>query len=275
LKISALGVFLAGAVVLSAPRLPAAMAAGQTAGPSAGAAVPVLVELFTSEGCSSCPPADRLLIDLLRTQPVAGALVIGLSEHVDYWNQLGWRDPFSDRLFSQRQSDYATAAKSNEIYTPQMIVDGGATFVGSDHVAALAAIARGAKAPKGPVSLGWASTSPRALTVSLSGATPGIGATVFLAIAEDGLSTSVRAGENSGHVLTHGAVTRRLTEIGRADRAGAFTRAGVPVDLDATWHTQSLHVVVFAAARDTRRVVAVGAIDVPPPGKAWSAAGQF
>src|SRR5580698_10921716 len=94
--------------------------------------VPVIVELFTSEGCSSCPAADRLLSRLEQTQPVAGAQVIAIEEHVDYWNQLGWNDPFSSPQYRARQNDYAVAFKANNIYTPQMVVNGQSAFVGSD-----------------------------------------------------------------------------------------------------------------------------------------------
>jgi hypothetical protein len=223
--------------------------------------VPVVVELFTSEGCSSCPPADRLLIELVKTQPVKDALIIGLSEHVDYWNQLGWKDPFSDHLFSQRQSQYAAAAGTTDIYTPQMVVDGHDSFVGSDRVKALAAIARAAATPKAPIVLGWTTTTaPRKLTVQMTGGAAAAGAVVIAAVVEDGLSVSVRRGENSGQTLQHSAVTRRLVEIGRADRMGTFTHAGVRLDLDPGWRISNLRLVVLAYAESRHQIVAAGTV---------------
>ena len=223
--------------------------------------VPVVVELFTSEGCSSCPPADRLLTELLDQQPVKNALIIGLSEHVDYWDHLGWKDPFSNHQFTERQSAYAAAGGTTDVYTPQMVVDGRESFVGSDRATALVAIARSAASPKAPVSVTWTSTSPHVLKVGVTGATPGMGA-VLLAVVEDELRTSVRAGENAGGLLRHSAVARRLTEIGRTDRNGAFTHEGVRVDLAGSWRKPALHVVVLVQAGGSRRIVA--AVSIQP-----------
>src|SRR5579863_10500351 len=117
------------------------------------ARTPVVVELFTSEGCSSCPPADALLQKLDQLQPVSGAELIVLSEHVDYWNDIGWRDPYSSHAYSERQSAYGTQFGLSSIYTPQMVVDGKFEFVGSDERRAITAAEKAAKADKISISL--------------------------------------------------------------------------------------------------------------------------
>jgi hypothetical protein len=117
------------------------------------APVPVLLELLTSEGCSSCPPADRLLEVLDQQQPVAGADLIVLSEHVDYWDHLGWRDPFSSTQYSSRQAEYTNRFNLNGVYTPQLVVDGRFGFVGSDGYEALSAIQEVIREQKIPIAI--------------------------------------------------------------------------------------------------------------------------
>ena len=115
--------------------------------PTSGQRTPVLVELFTSEGCSSCPPADKLLIQLKQNQPVAGAEVIALGQHVDYWNSIGWADRFSSPQFSARQQQYADRLNDGP-YTPQMVVDGTTSVVGNDSNEVSRTIARAAAKSK-------------------------------------------------------------------------------------------------------------------------------
>jgi hypothetical protein len=225
----------------------AATSAGPIARPSDARADPatVLLELFTSEGCSSCPPADQLLIDLVRTQPVAGVHIVALSEHVDYWNRLGWTDPFSSAQFTDRQTAYGRAL-GDEAYTPQAVIDGRAAVVGSSRAEVLAAIRAAAAHAKASIDLSWTPDLRIALVASPAAAN----ADVYLAITEDGLSSNVRRGENEGHQLAHDAVTRRLTRIGATSRQGSFSQT-VPIApmLDPSWRRNALRVVVFVQSK--------------------------
>lgn len=227
--------------------------------------MPVLVELFTSEGCSSCPPADELLMQLEQTQPVEGAEVIALSEHVDYWNHLGWADPYSSAEFSRRQNDYARALNSDEIYTPQMIVDGRAQFVGSSLSRAREAIDNASRDSKASVHLSLASedNGPASVTLavrvdgSLKGR-EGDSAEVLLAITESGLRSSVSRGENAGHRLSHTAVVRKLISLGSINSRGEAQFVAKPaIKIDRRWNRDSLKAVVFIQERASRRVLGV------------------
>lgn len=223
----------------------------------------VLVELFTSEGCSTCPPADRLLTDLDQNQPVNGVQVIALSEHVDYWNRLGWKDPFSSAQFSQRQADYARALGIGDFYTPQMIVDGRTEFVGSKRGTALEAVAKAALAPKANVSLAVKTLAANSITLTvqaenLPAISRGDKADVMLAITESSLMSKVTRGENSGRDLGHSAVTRKLIKIG--DVEGKTFNAEPGVRLETFWKRQQLKVIVFVQERSSRRVLGAAAI---------------
>src|SRR5271163_3752386 len=206
-------------------------AAGTKAGPNNDdtSRTPVLIELFTSEGCSSCPPADALLERLDRSQPARDADLIVLSEHVDYWNDIGWRDPYSSHEYSERQSAYASHFGLSSIYTPQMVVDGHFEFVGSDERRASQVIKEAAKASKVRVSISSGSSDGEATTVHVeAGPLPSSISTqsagVFLAIADNSDESQVSGGENAGRKLQHVAVLRKLTRIGAVDASSEFSR---------------------------------------------------
>lgn len=222
--------------------------------------VPVVVELFTSEGCSSCPPADSLLTKLVATQPVQGARVIALGEHVDYWDRLGWRDPFSSAAFTARQSDYARSLGSSDIYTPQMVVNGGAAVIGSDAAAAAGAIAKAAQdARRVKVEVAtldgvsppraWIRLEPR------DGSTFAADLDVVLAVTEDGLSTVVKRGENRGRTLQHTAVTRSLDRIASVGKGSPAWSTTHPLSVGADWKHEHLTIVAFVRDRTTHQIV--------------------
>jgi hypothetical protein len=205
----------------------------------------VLVELFTSEGCSTCPPADLLLQKLDRSQPVAGAELVVLSEHVDYWNSDGWKDPFSSHLFSERQDDYVRHFRIEGPYTPQMVVDGKAEFVGSDEQAALRAIGDAARAKKIPVELSEVRVSGGSVAAHVQAGPLAGQASVLLVLADDSDHSSVARGENAGRNLSHVAVVRSLTEVGNASASEAFSKY-VKVSLGSA-NRENLRVVAFVA----------------------------
>jgi hypothetical protein len=208
---------------------------------AAGPPRPVVLELFTSEGCSSCPPADRLLETLDRSQSVAGAPIIVLSEHVDYWNRLGWADPFSS-LFTARQQDYVARLHLDSAYTPQMVVDGRKDVVGSDERAVRAAIVQAQTQVKASIEL-KAQRAGTAADLEIDARGAGRGTKVYLAIAEDHARSKVTRGENSGRNLSHVAVVRSLLLAGKTDDQGTFVKhLTMPLN-DANAGT--LRVVVF------------------------------
>jgi len=235
-------------------------------GPSEEGRRPVVVELFTSEGCSSCPPADELLTRLERTQPIPSAEIIALSEHVDYWNDLGWADPFSSSAFSARQRAYAQAFRNDGVYTPQMVVDGQAEFVGSNLARARAAIEAAARAPKAAVTITRASTnggtvSFRVRVEGLPPASPSDAAEVLLAITEDNLQSNVARGENAGRRLRHTATVRRLELIGSIKpQATQPFIIETAVALAPQWKRENLRAVALVQQQVSRRVLGAAAI---------------
>jgi hypothetical protein len=216
---------------------------------------PVIVELFTSEGCSSCPPADQLLARLEKAQPVPEANIIVLGEHVDYWNQLGWQDRFAAHLYTERQQDYASSLGVEDVYTPQMVVNGKAEFNGADAQRAVKEIRRAAAAPHSSVSLLLKDPSNLALAVGhFPSGTKNV--EILLAITEDSLASDVRKGENAGHRLTHAGVVRSMVSVARFDaRKLPDFSSGLALRLQSDWDRQNLHAVVLVADRGTRRII--------------------
>lgn len=216
--------------------------------------IAVLLELFTSEGCSDCPPADRLLESLDKNQPVDGAQLIVLSEHVDYWNHLGWKDPYSLHLFSERQETYASRLHVTDVYTPQLVVDGQAQLVGSDENAARAAIRKAIERTKVPVTISGVSKEGSILKLHVNiGALPVNSGSVYVALADNDDLSQVSRGENAGHALTHVAVVRSLTRVGESGRDRAFTKdLTVPV---GTARAKGLRVIGFVQDKDSGAVL--------------------
>jgi hypothetical protein len=208
---------------------------------------PVLVELFTSEGCSSCPPADRLLATLSAKQPVNGAQIIVLEEHVDYWEGLGWHDRFSSSQYTTRQNLYSPRLRFDSPYTPQMVVDGTFQFVGNDPSQALSSIGKAAESPKIPLQLAPATIDGKHVssTVSVAVKQSLPRGDVYAALVDQTASTEVKGGENGGCRLDHVSVVRSLQRIGKLQD---LANGPIPFKLTAPTEDSTLHMnlVVFA-----------------------------
>jgi hypothetical protein len=217
-------------------------------------AVPVLVELFTSEGCNSCPPADGLLEMLMQDQPINGVYVVPLSEHVTYWDHQGWKDPFGSPQFTNRQQQYGLRFNLDSIYTPQLIVDGTREFVGSDRKSIERALSDAAKAPKPSLHV-EVNGSDGIWSVSASG--PGASekdAELWFALTEDHLAVDVKRGENANHTLKHSGVVRVLQSAGGTD----VSSKKMTFKLSPDWHRENLRVVAFVQSRKDRRILSIG-----------------
>jgi hypothetical protein len=223
--------------------------------PANGKRVPVIVELFTSEGCSDCPPADALLRKLEQSQPVSNAEVIVLGEHVDYWNYIGWTDRFSSSKFTDRQRRYVSDFALDSAYTPQMVVDGRAEFNGQNEVKARKAIADSANSEHANVQL--SSASPETLSVKID-AIPASAkkADVVLAITESGLQTEVRKGENQGRTLDHTGVVREMRIIGKVE--GQDFTAQPELKLGSDWKRANLTAIVFVQEKGSGHIIGAG-----------------
>jgi hypothetical protein len=214
----------------------------------------VLVELFTSEGCSSCPPADAFL-QQLDTQPFPGKRVIVLSEHVDYWNHIGWTDPYSSADYSKRQSAYGKHFELDSVYTPQMIVDGNSEFVGNSASEVRKSIDRAAGAKKIPVHItgvGLESGTVRAHVET--GSFDGKKADVVFVVALNHAESQVARGENAGRRLSHVAVVRNLVKVGSVEPGRPFSQ-DVSVKLHPGTDETMLRLIAFVQEPGPGRVL--------------------
>lgn len=230
-------------------------------GASASASsVPILVELFTSEGCSDCPPADAFLQALDAKQPLPGAQLIVLEEHVDYWDDKGWRDPFSSHALTQRQEKYVDRLHVKDgAYTPQMVVDGSEAFVGNNRVEAAQALQKEISTPKTGVDISAVHVENGKVFAHI--ATGGLPskAEVFIALALDHAQSQVLHGENGGRELQHVAVVRRLNAVGKVKKGEPFSK-DITLPLDQA--NESYRVIAFVQEPDEGRVLGAAMAEV-------------
>lgn len=222
-----------------------------------------VVELFTSEGCSSCPPADQLLIRIAEAQKKSGHAIYCLGWHVDYWDRLGWPDRFASPRFTQRQQRYARTWQHSAVYTPQMIVNGRDEFVGSNWKLANSAIADSLKTPvahqlelrcqidktAGRCRIDY-SVTPVAMTHELQ-----------LMLTESSASSRVTAGENQGETLSHVNIVRGWSTVALSEKA----RGTTTITLPEQWHSKHAQVIGFVQAKDTLAISGASAVSLTNP----------
>ena len=251
------GVAVTANFLAACSRAPAATVSAAAASEAPTSRPFALVELYTSEGCSSCPPADAVLRDIARDARARASDVYALSFHVDYWNELGWADPFSKAAFTARQRAYANARRERSVYTPQMIVNGGVELNGSDAEGARRAIDQALHAESPSVTLSIeARIEGGAVTVYFESAGAPSGAILSLALVEASTSSQVERGENKGRYLEHSNVVRAFAsgplDVGTGE--SARTRS-VPWNAPRAAH-EALEVVAWIQDASTMRVLA-------------------
>jgi len=216
--------------------------------PAQGGERPIVVELFTSEGCSSCPPADALLAELANRPDL-----LPLSLHVDYWDRLGWKDPYSSRKATERQNHYATLLDLSTVYTPQIVVDGKWQAVGSDRADVEHALALARRNRREvPVTL---AVDHGQAQIKLGPESDASSVSVLLIGFDRRHVTAVKRGENSGRTLAHVDVVRGLEEVGRRDGSGGEIEVPIP------WHSERIAAIVQAA---DGRILGVAVGDAEP-----------
>jgi hypothetical protein len=216
----------------------------------------VLLELFTSQGCSSCPPADQLL-SKLRKENFDGAVVIPLAYHVDYWNHLGWRDPFSSAQWSARQRAYAASIPGSQVYTPQLIVNGTVQLVGSSERHIRAEIERQlAGRDGGSVTIDRVTRAGNQLKVQVHASSTSTLADLMVVLFENGVETAVSRGENANRNLANDAIVRWESKAAEVPAEGTNVTETVTIPLDAGWRADSIGVAAFLQDSKSRAILA-------------------
>jgi hypothetical protein len=224
----------------------------------------VVVELFTSQGCSSCPPADRLLESL---GAESAGRVVPLAFHVDFWDSLGWKDPFSRHAWTERQTDYARAFRSQNVYTPQAIVDGRVEMVGSDAGKLRSAIASSAARPAGRISLELQPAASQVLVrvdVERPETLRSRKLDLMIALYETGLVTAVGKGENGGSTLRNDYVVRVLRRAGRLSSADSHKEFREEISIEKGWDRARLGVAAFLQDPSSLEICGAGARPLAP-----------
>jgi hypothetical protein len=216
-----------------------------------------VVELFTSEGCSSCPPADKVLGNIVEDSRKDGKPVFALAFHVDYWNRLGWKDEYSSAEYSERQRNYARALGSN-VYTPQMVINGTDEFVGSNSATATKSIQNGLDKPAAAsVALGNIRQKDSQLQLDYSLGGNYSGSVLNVAVVERGIITDVRNGENSGRELRHENLVRTFQSLELQKADGSVTMQ-VPDDVNI----DNASVIAYLQNPDSKKITGASGKDL-------------
>ena len=220
---------------------------------------PVVLELFTSEGCSSCPPADALLKRLDEAGRIGDTDIIAIEEHVDYWDHQGWRDPFSSSSWTERQEQYSRALHHDGVYTPELVINGLRDLVGNSESEVFRHISEAAKASDVAVGISSLNMLPKSaeLTINVeTTSTDARSADLWLAVTERGLSSNVLRGENEGRNLSHAPVLRSLTRV-KTQHADSSAQADykATVGLDKSWKRENLRFVAFLQDRKSLHIL--------------------
>ncbi len=217
-----------------------------------------VVELFTSEGCSSCPPADRLLATLTEEARKTNSNILTLSFHVDYWNYLGWKDPFSKNEFSQRQRDYARALKNDSVYTPQMLVNGEHEFIGNNSSLAQKYVNESlALTPKCAIAIQPDSSAENTITIKYETINTKKGNILNIALVERKISVDVTRGENAGKYLKHENVVKAFKTIHLSSEKGT-----VELVKPSQWEPSNASIFAYVQNDSDLKIIAAVQADI-------------